>query len=179
MKRTWPLGLAVIVASLFLLGGPAYASCAAPPPLDEIYAGADIVFRGTVTATAEGNDRIATVRVEEVWKGPPLPGTVVVRGGPQDTNVATSVDRSFDVGNQYLFFPVNRRSPFKDNICTATRRYRAALERLRDPATAGPGGAPAPLPFTGSEALPAWLLLASGAIGGGIALLPPMPRRRG
>lgn len=181
MKRIVFSGLLMVVGFTLLPTVAAHASCAARPPLPEVYAGAEVVFTGTVTAT-EGRDRIATVQVEDVWKGAPLPESVEVRGGPRGENVATSVDRHFQVGTRYLFFPTNRRAPFKDNNCSATRPYRAALERLRDDPPPGaapaPGPPSAPLPFTGPGSLSIWLLAASGLISAGILVLTGANRRK-
>jgi hypothetical protein len=67
--------------------------------------------------------------VESVWKGPKLPDVVTVHGSPDnpdDPNVFTSVDRTFDYGT-YIVFPVNAQPPFEDNICTLTQRTTSAL----------------------------------------------------
>ncbi len=61
----------------------------------------------------------AEVDVLAVWKGPDLPATVEVRGG-----YAGDVEqRRYNEGAVYLFFPGNRRAPFVDDVCTATRLY--------------------------------------------------------
>jgi len=67
------------------------------------------------------------MQVEEVWKGPALPETVIVNGGPSDAGTFTSVDRTYELGT-YIVFPVNSTSPFEDNACTLTQRTSAALD---------------------------------------------------
>jgi hypothetical protein len=111
---------------------PALASCVSAQPIARVLARAPIVFVGTVLATSN-NSRTATVLVDDVWRGTHVPQTVVVRGSPVAGNGATSVDRSFVKGLRYLFVPESTTgfSPFQDNICTATRRYTAALARYR------------------------------------------------
>lgn len=168
MKRSMPVVWALAVVGSVLFAGPARASCAPAPPLDKAYADAEVVFKGTVSA-AENNGRTATVEVDEIWKGPPLPDSVVVIGGAEGENVASSVDREFRVGLTYLFFPNNSSSPFRDNICTSTQPYSPKHERLRDPSTSGPGDERGdPLPTTGSALFvwlgAAWLIMAAGAL---------------
>lgn len=134
---------------------------------------ADIVFVGTVSATAENNSW-ATVSIEEVWKGPDLPAVFQVRGG-EGGNVATSVDREFKAGTRYLFVPYEMQDGFaSDNSCSATQEWDAALVGLRPADARGPigGTPPAPAPFDlagalapiGVAALVAGVLLAVGLL---------------
>lgn len=119
----------------------ALASCVIGPPVAEAIAKGEIVFVGTVTATAERN-LWATVAVEEVWKGPDLPAVVEVHGG-QGGNVATSVDREFTAG-RYLFIPGGLEGQvIIDGACSPTVQWDDALAALR-PADARPpiGGTP-------------------------------------
>lgn len=67
------------------------------------------------------------MEVEGVWKGPDLPNTVTVNGGPSDPSEATSVDRTYELGT-YIVFPINSTSPFVDNACTSTQRTTEALD---------------------------------------------------
>lgn len=121
---------------------PALASCAMPPAIVEALSKADIVFVGTVAATAERN-LWATVTVEEVWKGPDLPAVFQVRGG-QGGNGASSVDREFTKGVKYLFVPSSLENGFAaDNSCSSTRPWEEALIALRPTDVRGPiGGSP-------------------------------------
>lgn len=122
----------VVVALLAVVGTavvspqPAFASCAEIPELETAFADAEVVFIGVVTELSN-NDRTVTMQVEDVWKGPALPDTVVVNGGPADSSSFTSVDRTFESGT-YVVFPVNASPPFEDNACTLTQKTSAALD---------------------------------------------------
>lgn len=120
------------------------ASCAMPESLEDSIAAAHAVFVGTVTGLSNGN-RLAEFAVEEVWKGD-LPSQVVVNGGPslaemrearaQGLDVGTSVDRSYDHGTRYLVVSYGtEEGTLRDNGCSATQQFSAALEVLR-PASA-------------------------------------------
>lgn len=185
------LGVKTMVGTLLcgvvlsmLAAGPARASCAPMPSVAQAYADNEVVFKGTVLTFANNT---AEVRVDEVWKGPPLAETVTVITGAVDDDpnddsfVASSVDRSVKEGVTYLFFPTNDDDPFKDNICTATQRYDPSLERLREPSqtehAAGPGETGGEAPVAGTPVLPrtgmgsmllvwtlvAWVAMALGA----------------
>lgn len=144
--------LATLLCLTALVAGaaaPARASCAQLPDLTESLAAASVVFTGTVVAVEAGG-RVATVMVDEVWKGGPLEGEVEVHGGPRDA--VTSVDRTFERGDKYLFVPVNGSGPFQDNICTATREYFPDLEGSRPlDASALPSPPAQPEPPPGAE----------------------------
>jgi hypothetical protein len=114
------------------LGSPpvVMADCQMPPAIEEAVETADIVFVGTVTQTSNRNSW-ASVEVEEVWKGPDQPAAVVVKGGPGG-NSATSVDRAFEPGLRYVFFPyVDPTLGLADNSCTSTTQWSTELEALR------------------------------------------------
>jgi hypothetical protein len=134
------LAAALLVAAL---GTPATASASCvmlPDDGAEPWAGADAVFVGTVTAVANGN-RWATVRVEEVWQGPDQPAEVVVRGGPEG-DMATSVDRSYAVGVQYVFAVAISDGQLQDNACSGTTPTDAInLEAVRPDDVRQPDGA--------------------------------------
>lgn len=138
MKTTLLVLLGLL--AVLLLPVAAHASCAVQLPLSESLAASSVVFTGTVVSVA-GGDRIATVLVDEVWKGGDLPEQVEVRGGPGDPQSITSVDRSFMKGDKYLFVPINEAPPFEDNACTATQEYSPGLENARslDSSTGGAG----------------------------------------
>lgn len=136
MKTTRVLLLSLL--TVILLPGAAQASCAVQLPLSESLAASSVVFTGTVVSVA-GGDRIATVLVDEVWKGGALPEQVEVRGGPGDPQSITSVDRSFVKGDKYLFMPINEAPPFEDNACTATQEYSPGLENARSLDSSGSG----------------------------------------
>lgn len=136
-NRIIPAFLAALLLVL-VLPLAAHASCAEQPPLSQSLAESSVVFTGTVMSVDAG-DRIATVLIDEVWKGGPLPDQVEVRGGPGDPQSITSVDRSFVKGDKYLFVPVNDAPPFEDNACTATREYSPQLENARTLDVSEPG----------------------------------------
>lgn len=152
-RRAAPLTLALSLGvALGLLAAPAVtlADCMMPPSVAEALTNAEIVFVGTVTETSNRSSW-ATVEVEDIWKGPDVPAVVLVKGGPGG-NAATSVDRTFEVGVKYLFFPyvANATEPalgrgidveagLADNSCTNTTPWVPELADLR------PAGAHAPI----------------------------------
>lgn len=124
--RTRSVGVRLAVAAAvvgFVMvvqdASPASASCLAPPELAIGFNDAEVVFVGEVIELAN-RGRTAIVEVVQVWKGPELPATVVVRGGPGDPGVFSSVDRTFE-RDTYVFFPVSSAPPFEDNACTLTQ----------------------------------------------------------
>jgi len=134
-----------VLVVLALLGSPAraLASCLQPPPIEAAVNSAEILFVGTVTATSN-RDSWATVQIEEIWKGPDQPASVLVKGGPGG-NAATSVDRTFQVGVKYVFFPYLDGATLADNACTSTTPWSDGLLGLR------PSDARTPLVPTGGE----------------------------
>lgn len=128
------LGLLAILAPVGLLApGAALASCVMPPPLADSLNDATTIFVGTVTRTTE-MDRWAEVAVEEVWKGPDVAATVMVKGGAGG-NTGTSIDRTFKAGVRYLFVPQGDGADgFGDNACSPTTEWTADLQAMR-PAT--------------------------------------------
>lgn len=149
-RRLRALAALAIVATTGLLAAPsvALADCVMPPPFEEAVKAADIILIGTVTEATNGN-RWAIVSVEEIWRGPALPATVQIKGGP-DANAASSVDRSFEVGQRYIFFPYMAEDVeplpgvaagvLGDNSCTSTQIWDEALAGFR-PADARTGDA--------------------------------------
>jgi hypothetical protein len=132
------------VTGLLASPGVALADCMPPPPLEVAVETAEIVFIGTVTETAQGN-RWANVQVEEIWRGPDLAATVLVKGGPAG-NMATSVDRSFEAGVKYLFFPYAdaEQGGLADNSCTNTQPWAEDMARLRPAGARTPAEATSP-----------------------------------
>ena len=119
------------VAGLLASPGTALADCMPPPPIEVAVETAEIVFVGTVTETAQGN-RWANVQVEEIWRGPDLAASVLVKGGPAG-NMATSVDRHFEAGVKYIFFPSvdAEQGGLADNSCTNTQPWAEDMAELR------------------------------------------------
>ena len=168
------LALALSLGAAFgLLAAPSatLASCAMIPEVQDAVKTADILFVGTVVETSNG-DRWATVAVKEIWRGPDQPARVVIRGGP-DGNAATSVDRAFRVGVDYLFFPRIDSGVLTDNACSNTTEWRGELAGLRPGDARAPiGAAPGEKPFDiMSIAVPAGVALLVGGLLLGVGLL--------
>ena len=133
-------GFAVLLAA-----SPASASCAAAPTVEQGLSTSDLVFVGTVK-TLTNRGRWPTFQLEQLWKGTPGTNRIEVHAGPADppgpNEVATSVDRTYELGVRYL---VMARDPeaagfqrlygssnrYEDNICSATRPYATALDCFR------------------------------------------------
>jgi hypothetical protein len=140
LKRFGTAFVPAALAAIALLASPAssLADCAMPPDLKTAIQSSDIVFVGKVTGTTN-RDSWATVSVGEIWRGPDQPAELVIKGGPAG-NAATSVDRTFEVGVTYLFFPyLDPTAGLSDNSCTATTPWMQEYDDLR------PSGAHAPL----------------------------------
>jgi hypothetical protein len=133
--------LAAAAALAFVLPPSAVlADCMMPPPVEEAVQTSEIVFVGTVAETSNHNSW-ASVVVEETWRGPDQPAAVIVKGGPAG-NMATSVDRFFEVGVKYLFFPyADEAGGLADNSCTNTVQWSADLAQLRPADARQPLGA--------------------------------------
>ena len=141
MRRffVFTVAIFVVLAALGLSTGRAVASCAAPVPLDQAIAEASNVFVGTV-AELRFDDRFAVFDVEDVWKGD-LPDRVEVNGGPSivdlesagdGVSVATSVDRTYRLGERYLVVSHGLdQDVLADNACSATREYADDLVDFR------------------------------------------------
>ncbi len=121
--------LLVAAVSLVAAPGPVDARCVPPPPIEEAARRADVVIVGTVTAVAQ-EGRVATVAVAEIWRGPALPASVDVRGGPGEGR--TSVDRTFVAGTRYLFtLGIEPDGQLTDTACSATIEWDPGLGALR------------------------------------------------
>ncbi|MEO8899636.1 MAG: hypothetical protein ABI352_02190 [Candidatus Dormibacter sp.] len=141
------LGPLVALAAVLLVPVIADASCASGGGSEqEAIRSAPTVFVGTVTDLSNG-DRVATVRVDDVWRGSAIPWSVEVVGTPDLNAAATSVDRTYSAGTKYLFVPDGGGlAHFTDNSCTPTQPYSANLSGLRPADALGtpprPTGAP-------------------------------------
>jgi hypothetical protein len=111
--------LALLAAAVVMIGAPAYASCAEPPPIEEGFAQSDAVFTGTVVRT-EFDGRLAHVEVTHVWKGNVTARTEVAGSFELSPNLFTSVDRTYRL-TDYVFFVRTGDTGFEDDICTLTR----------------------------------------------------------
>jgi hypothetical protein len=133
----WP-GVLSAALSALALAPSASASCAALPPLEKSLTAAEVVFVGTVTRL-EHDARVATFRVEEVWKGA-VGSTVVVNGsdvsvkGLEDAErrglgIESSEGRTYELGIGYLVVPHGVSGELLlDNGCSATQLYASELE---------------------------------------------------
>ena len=128
MKR-YAAVLAAVTIAVLATARPAAASCAELPDLETAFAEAELVFIGLVEEVSNGG-RTAVMYVEDVWKGPQLPLRVTVRGGPEDPELITSVDRTFETNEVYLVFPLNSTPPLEDNICTSTQAVSPAIQAV-------------------------------------------------
>lgn len=148
-RATW--GRAIItaagaLASLIVVAGPAAASCAPPPPMEQAIAEAKQVFVGTVEALADEGHR-ATVRVEEVWKGPDVPPVTEVNGSPHGAAdgqppARSSVDRKYAKA-KYLFVLHDDSAPYEDHDCTNTSEWQEDYAQYRPADWRHPVSAPA------------------------------------
>jgi hypothetical protein len=199
LKRRFAAALALVLAGVAvpLLGGsePASASCAPPVGIADGIAQADLVVVGTVASARSGN-RVATVHVEEVWKGD-VGESFEVFGGPAAENALTSVDRKYEVGRRYLLFarePAAHGNPaifggrYEDNDCSTTQawtdtllQYRPATARIvgkrvsnAPPVSTLPPAAAARAPHDSNIQL--WVLVA--AVGSALLLTIGLIRRR-
>ncbi len=150
MNRVSALLIIGLIAAF--LGPAAAASCEQLPPIEEGIANAAAVFVGEVQSVGN-HDRTAFVQVTEVWKGDVEP-EVTVRGGPNNPNEITSVDRMFAADSTYLFVVHSGDGAiFDDNSCSHTQVMNESLGKLRpddarilpppdDPAETGDSGIP-------------------------------------
>ena len=133
MSKVCAAVLLALAAFAVISSTSARASCAGPPSVKDQVATARLVFVGTVAFTSD-NDRVARVRVESIWKGPDLPAYVYVHGSPvSGPFTATSVDRTYRLGERDLFVLFSDRQPFQDNNCSATQPYTTELSALAPP----------------------------------------------
>jgi hypothetical protein len=177
-NRRYAYLASVVLVHWILLSSPAGASCLDRPgeqpdsPVTSLKTN-EVVFVGTITQVSndggeQGRGRTASVNVDEVWKGGSLPSTVEVNGTAEPGTPGISTrDRFFKVGTKNVFFPMNDRSPFRDNACTATSEFSNDIEALRPN-----------LPTTGFSAALAWRTGAVAISLGGISLLVVVRRRR-
>lgn len=164
------LGAAVVATLTPSIAG---ASCAGVVSVQDSVRSAPTVFVGTVLDVSNGG-RVATVRVDDVWRGRGIAASVDVVGSPDLNAAATSVDRTYAAGSQYLFVPDGGGPQhFSDNNCTATQIYAGTLAALR-PASAP--GAPVRVPSTFPLSLV--LVVAGLVLLGGVGTAVILGRRR-
>lgn len=158
MRRLRLLALPCLAVAAIASPLTASASCAAAPDVAAAVQQASIVFVGTVTAVDQS--QVATVDVQEIWKGPNVSDPTTI--------AATSVDSpTWKVGTRYLFFPsVDADGSFVDNGCSPTSVYQPAFDALR-PANAHPPQGPPTSGVPGSPPIAAIFLaiLVLGSLG--------------
>lgn len=161
------LGMAIWLLSAVPLAAPlgpradtAMASCAGTPSIEDAVLFGDVVVVGSVVKL-DNDDRWATVRVEERWRGArDVPDTIEVHGGPEAA-AATTTDRTFQL-TRYLFVLTPGEGFYVDDACTATRPWTPDLAAYR-PA----GVSPAPDVVSGSKVTvidPASIALGAGLL---------------
>ena len=165
MKRSRSFAVVVLcVAGLGVSAVPAAASCAAPiGSLRDRVGAAEFAFVGTVTIASDSG-RLAQVDVEESWRGD-VEESATVNGGATGPGSVSSVDRSYQEGQRYLFMPYAFESgEYRDNNCSGTQHWSAKLDKLRPDdavmyaAPLADDGAPAdPQPSSSSTSMPTWL----------------------
>jgi hypothetical protein len=165
-----PAEALLVAAALIGIAASARAGCAEPPTPKEALASNDVVFAGRVIETA-GRGRVAVVEVQSVWKGGDILGVTRVEGG--EVGSPTRDDRTFETGQQYVFFPGNDHPPFRDDRCSATTELTDAVARLE------PDGARAPRSGRSNSFL---VVLVAALVAGGVfqarrALRPSRVRR--
>ena len=175
------LGLATLIGAALVSPQAAMASCAELPAVPDAFAQAEAVFSGTVE-TVEMGGRLATVAVDLVWKGE-VADQVQVQGTDMlDPNMATSVDRSYLAGFNYVFFVTVGGVGFVDNACTATQEATSDLIAQLDEVHGGPGSAPRAAPSQPEPAASSPFDLVGVAFAAGVGLMvvgAVVARRRG
>lgn len=152
MRRRKGLTGLLAVAGVILLPSVATASCGEVPSIGKGMADARTVFVGTVI-DVENARRWVRVEVEDVWKGK-VGDQAEVRAGPADPpgpiSSASSIDRTYKLGETYLFVLWDRTSPFSDSSCSATTRWGPRLAQF-DPTPEGPESEPGLIGVPGPE----------------------------
>ena len=128
-----PHHLAATLMALGWMAIPTPAGACPFRPLDaRAIADSEVVFVGTVEGVS---DRVATIAVIEVWRGPDLPQRVDLTIGKGEAPGIGLDDRTFNVGSRYLFLPYRTLDGLMEDNCTLTRPWSDGLASMR-PATA-------------------------------------------
>ena len=125
MRNRVLITLALVATAVVAPAGAALAQCGSALSTEGSLAQTEVAFVGRVIDRSN-RDRTAVMEVLEVWKGSPLPPTVVVNGGPEDLDQHTSVDRVFLLSQIYLVMPANNRAPFQDSLCSGSQLWSTA-----------------------------------------------------
>jgi hypothetical protein len=178
-RTAWAVVVAASAVAALVLFCPiaVAASCAVAGSLPDAIRSAPTAFVGTVTGLSDGGRR-AHVHVEDVWTGHNVPAEVDVIGTPDSSAVATSVDRVFTSGQQYLFLPAGGGpQTYQDNSCTQTQPFTSALASLRPSAAPGAPVAIPPAGFPGVLAVAAALATLAVAACAALAVRRRLTRR--
>ncbi len=125
------LMLAVLAAACGGSDAVPDTNCTDPATVAERVRFESIVIKGTVT---DWDGSTAQFTVEEIWRGPDLPGEV---------EIVPDEGRAFTAGERYLVFPTGNPSPLADAPCSATTRWDDSLSEFRPANARVPGTAPA------------------------------------
>jgi hypothetical protein len=158
-----------VAAAFAILSAPGavLADCMMPPPIEEAVRSSEVVFVGTVVAVQDQGRR-ATVEIDEIWRGPDLPVTTIILGGQGEG--FTSVDRTYEVGVKYVFFPYvdpDTRALI-DNLCSNTTPWLDDYEEIRPaearPPIGDPSAEPAGFDVAGLVPIGALVLAVAGVL---------------
>jgi len=112
-----------------LLIGFAYpCSCLEPPPPEEAYEDADVVFSGQVTnivVDGSGYYYEVTFQTIDVWKGEIFDEIIILTETSSD-----ACGYNFQINNEYLIYAYSYNSGIYTNICTRTNLLEYADEDL-------------------------------------------------
>lgn len=142
------LGAALLVAGVVVLAGPDVAlacSCEEPYPPRAAFEESDAVFSGRVVRVhgagllGAGSTIVATVQVQQVWKGP-----VRARLSVITESDGAACGYSFQRGREVLIYAYEHRGDLGTGLCTRTALL---SEAGRDLAALGHGMVPAPEPL--------------------------------
>ena len=123
-----------------------------------------MVFVGTV-ASVDATRNVATIDVQEIWRGPNLADPIAVSGGQ---SVPGSSALQWEVGQRYLVIPtVTSAGDLVADGCSPTSVYKAEYDAFR-PAGAYPPQGPPTSGVPGAPPIAAIFLviLVLGSIGG-------------
>lgn len=123
------------------------------PSIEDALVRTDIVVVGTVTAT-RSNGRVATVVVDDVWKGDPEK-VIEVHGGPDDISPPGPFDQTYPTDGRYLFFlttpepggsVTGSSARYDDERCSNTQVWTDDVAFFRPPTAHGVGAPPGTIP---------------------------------
>ena len=117
-----------ILISILLISLAFPCSCMEPPPPEEAYEDADVVFSGEViniTEDESGYYHEVTFQIIDVWKGEDSEEITVLTETYSD-----ACGYNFQINNEYLVYAYNYTWGIYTNICTRTNLLEYASEDL-------------------------------------------------